>query len=123
MPVQDGGTRVAISQPVLLSGTGCRHTVAGHQQPDAAMPKQMHLALDVSWTQLVTAWRMPESWAGRHYTDVGLHVAADQPGKTRSPPMSSAGALFDIAGHRAFAGHRDLPSTMRISTRRLSVRR
>ena len=37
-----------------------------------AMPKQMHLALDVSWTQVETAWRLPGSWVGRHYPDVGL---------------------------------------------------
>src|SRR6201996_8840410 len=36
------------------------------------MPKQMHLALDVSWTQVETAWRLPGSWVGRHYPDVGL---------------------------------------------------
>jgi hypothetical protein len=38
----------------------------------AIMPKQMHLALDVSWTQVESAWRMPGSWVGRHYPDVGL---------------------------------------------------
>ena len=36
------------------------------------MPKQMHLALDVSWTQLESAWRLPGSRVGRHYPDVGL---------------------------------------------------
>src|SRR5580765_8048237 len=36
------------------------------------MPKQMHLALDVSWTQVESAWRTPGSWVGRHYPDVGL---------------------------------------------------
>ncbi len=36
------------------------------------MPNQMHLALDVSWTQVETAWRMPGSWVGRHYPDIGL---------------------------------------------------
>jgi len=36
------------------------------------MPKQVHLALDVSWTQVETAWRLPGSWVGRHYPDVGL---------------------------------------------------
>src|ERR1043165_8148302 len=36
------------------------------------MPKQMHLALDVSWTQVESAWRMPGSWVGRHYPDVAL---------------------------------------------------
>ena len=36
------------------------------------MPKQMHLALDVSWTQVETAWCMPGSWVGRHYPDIGL---------------------------------------------------
>jgi hypothetical protein len=35
------------------------------------MPKQMHLALDVSWTQVESAWRMPGSWVGPHYPDVG----------------------------------------------------
>jgi hypothetical protein len=32
----------------------------------------MHLALDVSWTQVESAWRTPGSWVGRHYPDVGL---------------------------------------------------
>jgi alkanesulfonate monooxygenase SsuD/methylene tetrahydromethanopterin reductase-like flavin-dependent oxidoreductase (luciferase family) len=36
------------------------------------MPKQMHLALDVSWTQVESAWRTPGSWVGSHYPDVGL---------------------------------------------------
>ena len=36
------------------------------------MPKQMHLALDVSWTQVESAWRTPGSWVGHHYPDVGL---------------------------------------------------
>jgi len=36
------------------------------------MPKHMHLALDVSWTQVETAWRLPGSWVGPHYPDVGL---------------------------------------------------
>src|SRR5580704_13429792 len=36
------------------------------------MPKQIHLALDVSWTQVETAWRAPGSWVGRHYPDIGL---------------------------------------------------
>jgi FMN-dependent oxidoreductase (nitrilotriacetate monooxygenase family) len=34
--------------------------------------KQMHLAIDMSWTQVETAWRRPGSWVGRHYPDVGL---------------------------------------------------
>jgi FMN-dependent oxidoreductase (nitrilotriacetate monooxygenase family) len=42
------------------------------QQSDAPMPKHMHLALDVSWTQVETAWRLPGSWVGKHYPDVGL---------------------------------------------------
>jgi alkanesulfonate monooxygenase SsuD/methylene tetrahydromethanopterin reductase-like flavin-dependent oxidoreductase (luciferase family) len=32
----------------------------------------MHLALDVSWTQVESAWRIPGSWVGSHYPDVGL---------------------------------------------------
>jgi alkanesulfonate monooxygenase SsuD/methylene tetrahydromethanopterin reductase-like flavin-dependent oxidoreductase (luciferase family) len=36
------------------------------------MPKQMHLALDVSWTQVESTSRMPGSWVGRHYPDIGL---------------------------------------------------
>src|SRR5271156_4610169 len=36
------------------------------------MPKQMHLALDVSWTQVEMAWRVPGSWVGSHYPDIGL---------------------------------------------------
>jgi FMN-dependent oxidoreductase (nitrilotriacetate monooxygenase family) len=36
------------------------------------MTKQMHLALDMSWTHVETAWRTPGSWVGKHYPDVGL---------------------------------------------------
>ncbi len=36
------------------------------------MTKQIHLALDLSWTQVETQWRIPGSWVDRHYPDVGL---------------------------------------------------
>ena len=36
------------------------------------MSKQIHLALDLSWTQVETQWRIPGSWVGPHYPDVGL---------------------------------------------------
>ena len=36
------------------------------------MTKHMHLALDMSWTHVETAWRTPGSWVGKHYPDVGL---------------------------------------------------
>jgi hypothetical protein len=36
------------------------------------MPKQMHLAHDVSCTQVESAWSIPGSWVGRHHPDVGL---------------------------------------------------
>jgi FMN-dependent oxidoreductase (nitrilotriacetate monooxygenase family) len=36
------------------------------------MKQQIHLAIDMSWTQVETAWRKPGSWVGRHYPDVGL---------------------------------------------------
>ncbi len=36
------------------------------------MPQQMHLAFDISWTQLETFWRLPGSWVGRGYPDIGL---------------------------------------------------
>jgi FMN-dependent oxidoreductase (nitrilotriacetate monooxygenase family) len=32
----------------------------------------MHLAIDLSWTQVETAWREPGSWVGPGYPDVGL---------------------------------------------------
>jgi FMN-dependent oxidoreductase (nitrilotriacetate monooxygenase family) len=32
----------------------------------------MHLAIDMSWTMVETAWRAPGSRVGRHYPDVGL---------------------------------------------------
>jgi FMN-dependent oxidoreductase (nitrilotriacetate monooxygenase family) len=32
----------------------------------------MHLALDVSWTQVETLWRDPGSWVGPNYPDIGL---------------------------------------------------
>src|SRR6202008_170493 len=37
-----------------------------------AMKPQMHLAIDVSWTQVETTWREPGARVGRHYPDVGL---------------------------------------------------
>src|ERR1700730_4577640 len=47
VPAQDGGTYIAMSQPVLLSGTGVGRTVSLHHLMHRIMPKQMHLALDV----------------------------------------------------------------------------
>lgn len=35
------------------------------------MKARIHLALDFSWTQVETTWRLPGSWVGRHYPDVG----------------------------------------------------
>ena len=36
------------------------------------MKPQMHLTIDVSWTQVETVWREPGSRVSRHYPDVGL---------------------------------------------------
>jgi hypothetical protein len=36
------------------------------------MKPQMHLAIDVSWTQVETIWREPGARVNRHYPDVGL---------------------------------------------------
>ena len=36
------------------------------------MAKRMHLAFDLSWTQLETQWRAPGSWVGKHYPSVGM---------------------------------------------------
>ena len=36
------------------------------------MKKRIHLAFDLSWTQVETQWRIPGSWVGRNYPDVGL---------------------------------------------------
>jgi FMN-dependent oxidoreductase (nitrilotriacetate monooxygenase family) len=36
------------------------------------MKKHMHLALDVSWTQVEATWRMPHSRMARHYPDGGM---------------------------------------------------
>lgn len=36
------------------------------------MKPRIHLAIDMSWTQVETAWREPGSWVGPHYPDVGL---------------------------------------------------
>ncbi len=36
------------------------------------MKPHMHLAIDVSWTQVETTWREPGARVGRHYPDVGL---------------------------------------------------
>jgi FMN-dependent oxidoreductase (nitrilotriacetate monooxygenase family) len=37
----------------------------------AAKPR-IHLALDVSWTQVETDWRQPTSWVNKFYPDIGL---------------------------------------------------
>jgi len=34
--------------------------------------KMMHLAFDLSWTQIESQWRDPGSWVGKHYPDVGM---------------------------------------------------
>src|SRR5882757_5197433 len=36
------------------------------------MKAQMHLAIDVSWTQVETTWREAGARVGRHYPDIGL---------------------------------------------------
>jgi FMN-dependent oxidoreductase (nitrilotriacetate monooxygenase family) len=36
------------------------------------MKAQMHLAIDVSWTQVETTWRETGARVGRHYPDIGL---------------------------------------------------
>ena len=37
------------------------------------MPKtKMHLAFDLSWTQVESQWRDPASWVGPHYPDIGM---------------------------------------------------
>ena len=36
------------------------------------MKPRMHLAIDVSWTQVETTWREPGARVDRHYPDVGL---------------------------------------------------
>lgn len=36
------------------------------------MAKRMHLAFDISWTNVETMWRDPGSWVGRNYPDIGL---------------------------------------------------
>lgn len=36
------------------------------------MKPQMHLAFDLSWTHLQGRWRMPGSWTGRTYPDLGV---------------------------------------------------
>jgi FMN-dependent oxidoreductase (nitrilotriacetate monooxygenase family) len=34
---------------------------------------KMHLAFDLSWTHLEGRWRMPGSWSGRIYPDIGMY--------------------------------------------------
>ncbi len=34
---------------------------------------KMHLAFDLSWTHLEGRWRMPGSWVGRIYPDIGIY--------------------------------------------------
>lgn len=37
------------------------------------MKKRMHLAFDLSWTHLEGRWRLPGSWTGRTYPDLGIY--------------------------------------------------
>jgi FMN-dependent oxidoreductase (nitrilotriacetate monooxygenase family) len=37
------------------------------------MKKKMHLAFDLSWTHLEGRWRLPGSWTGRTYPDLGIY--------------------------------------------------
>lgn len=37
------------------------------------MKKKMHLAFDLSWTHLEGRWRLPGSWTGRVYPDLGIY--------------------------------------------------
>jgi len=37
------------------------------------MKKKMHLAFDLSYTHLDGRWRVPGSWTGCRYPDVGIY--------------------------------------------------
>jgi FMN-dependent oxidoreductase (nitrilotriacetate monooxygenase family) len=36
------------------------------------MKKRIHLAFDLSWTQVETQWRIPGSWVDRHHPNIGM---------------------------------------------------
>jgi FMN-dependent oxidoreductase (nitrilotriacetate monooxygenase family) len=36
------------------------------------MKKPIHLAFDLSWTQVETHWRLPGSWVDRHHPNIGM---------------------------------------------------
>jgi FMN-dependent oxidoreductase (nitrilotriacetate monooxygenase family) len=36
------------------------------------MKKRIHLAFDLSWTQVETQWRIPGSWVGKHHPNIGM---------------------------------------------------
>jgi hypothetical protein len=36
------------------------------------MPRKMHLAFDISYIHMDGRWRMPHSWVGRTYPDIGM---------------------------------------------------
>jgi FMN-dependent oxidoreductase (nitrilotriacetate monooxygenase family) len=36
------------------------------------MKKQIHLALDLSWTNVETQWRLPGSWVDKHHPNIGM---------------------------------------------------
>src|SRR3984893_16859453 len=66
VPAQDGGTYVAMSQPVLLSSTGVGRTVSlnhlmHRHYAEASAPRSRRLLDPVE-----TAWAMLGSWVGRH---------------------------------------------------------
>jgi FMN-dependent oxidoreductase (nitrilotriacetate monooxygenase family) len=37
-----------------------------------AMKKRIHLAIDLSWTQVETQWRTPGSWVDKHHPNIGM---------------------------------------------------
>jgi hypothetical protein len=61
-----GGRRWHARSEVASTGGDLISTIWLHR----IMPKQIRLALDVSWTQVETAWRMRASWVAGQYPDI-----------------------------------------------------
>ena len=47
----------------------CRTSFSGRSN---RMKKKIHLAFDLSWTNVETQWRLPGSWVDRHHPNIGM---------------------------------------------------
>jgi hypothetical protein len=53
-----------------LAGSGQRHS---DQRAKTTVKKLIHLAFDLSFIHMEGRWRLPGSWPGRTFPDVGMY--------------------------------------------------